>query len=159
MNRQVLVKAEQIARMVVRGLPLTKVCIEMGMSYEGLVRITRHQEYLQIEEHVRNAVVGQMDARLAKRAEMETEVEDAVPEALQVLLDNLRKKRDLRAALEVLDRDPAHQFSKASRTQPFDAQTPQMSSEALADAIKQADTTYDMMKRASALDSQKPTEA
>jgi hypothetical protein len=43
-----------------------------------------------------------MDARLAKRAEMGTEVEDAVPEALQVLLDNMRKKRALRAALEVL---------------------------------------------------------
>jgi hypothetical protein len=131
----------------------------MGMSYEGLTRITRCQEYLQVEERVRNAVVGKMDARLAKRAEMGTEVEDAVPEALQVLLDNMRKKRDLRAALEVLDRDPAHQFSKTSRTQPGDAQTPQMSSEALADAIKEANITYNMMKRASALDSQKPTEA
>jgi hypothetical protein len=77
----------------------------MGMSYEGLIRITRCQEYLQIEERVRNAVVGKMDAQLAKRAEMGTEVEDAVPEALQVLLDNMRKKRDLRAALEVLDRE------------------------------------------------------
>jgi len=63
----------------------------MGMSYEGLIRITRCQEYLQIEERVRNAVVGKMDARLAKRAQMETEVEDAVPEALQVLLDNVRR--------------------------------------------------------------------
>ena len=88
MNRQVLIKAGQVARMIVRGLPLTKVCGEMGMSYEGLIRITRCQEYLQIEERVRNAVVGKMDARLAKRAQMETEVEDAVPEALQVLLDN-----------------------------------------------------------------------
>ena len=63
----------------------------MGMSYEGLIRITRCQEYLQIEERLRNAVVGKMDARLAKRAQMETEVEDAVPEALQVLLDNVRR--------------------------------------------------------------------
>jgi len=108
---------------------------------------------------VRNAVVSKVDAQLAKRAEMGTEVEDAVPEVLQVRLDNMRKKRHLRAALEVLDRDPAHQFSKTPRTQPVDAQTPQMSSEALADAIKEADITYNMMKYASALDSQKPTEA
>ena len=45
----------------------------MGMSYEGLIRITRCQEYLQIEERLRNAVVGKMDARLAKRAQMETD--------------------------------------------------------------------------------------
>jgi len=45
----------------------------MGMSYEGLIRITRCQEYLQIEERVRNAVVDKMDARLAKRAQMETD--------------------------------------------------------------------------------------
>jgi hypothetical protein len=109
---------------------------------------------------VRNAVVGKMDTRLAKRAQMETEVEDAVPEALQVLLDNVRKKRDLRAALEVLDRDPCHQFGKAARVPP-PVETPQpgISSEALATAIKEADITYNLMKGASALDNQKPTEA
>ena len=132
----------------------------MDMSYEGLIRVTRCQEYLQIEERVRNAVVGTMDARLAKRAEMETEVEDAVPEALQVLLDNVRKKGDLRAALEVLDRDPSHQFGKTARVPPpVDTLKPSISSEALASAVKEAEITYNMMKRADALDSEKPKDA
>ena len=41
MNRTVKLKAEQIARLVVAGCPLTRVAIEMGMSYDGLLRITK----------------------------------------------------------------------------------------------------------------------
>jgi len=33
MNRQVEIKAEQIARMIVKGIPATRVAVEMGMSY------------------------------------------------------------------------------------------------------------------------------
>lgn len=147
MNRQVEVKCVQIARMVVKGMKLTQIAIEMGMSYSGLVAITRRPEYLALEEQVRSGVVMQMDARLAKRAAMQTEMEDHVPDAMKVLLDAVTKKRDLRAALEVLDRDPQRTFSKASRSEPV----PQpgvagLPTEALAEAVKQADITHNILQ-------------
>ena len=123
MNRQVYIKAEQIARMRVKGIPMTRICIEMGMSYDGLVRITRDPTFLQIEDAVRQQVTGKMDARLAQRAQMEDEVEDAVPEAMKVLLENMRAKRDLKAALEVLDRDPQRQFAKGAAGKPLGGKT------------------------------------
>jgi hypothetical protein len=149
MNRQVSIKCEQIARMVVKGMPLTRISVEMGMSYDGLRAITLRPEYLLIEEQVRNAVVGKMDARLAKRADMQDEVEDAVPEAMKVLLEGV-KKRDLKAALEVLDRDPQRQFAKTSRVQNTTINqqgTMSIGSEALAQAKKEADITHSIMEQ------------
>jgi hypothetical protein len=147
MNRQVEIKCDQIARMVVKGMPKTRIAIEMGMSYDGLVRITRCPEYLVIEESVRNAVVGKMDQRLAKRAAMEVEVEDHVPEAMRVLLDAVTKKRDLRAALEVLDRDPRRQFAKQRGDAPINPLQPgvAVASEALATAVREADITHKLI--------------
>jgi hypothetical protein len=153
MNRQVEIKAEQIARMIVKGLPKTRVAIEMGMTYEGLQRITRCPEYLQIEERVRATVLGKMDARLDKRAQMEAEVEDAVPEAMKVLLDHVRQKRDLRAALEVLDREPTRTFAKQQRPENATLQ-PGISSEALASALKEADVTQRIMQAQNAQEAQ-----
>jgi hypothetical protein len=100
--------------MVVKGISYTRIAVEMGMSYDGLIRITRQPEYLRVEESVRAQVTGKMDARLAKRAEMEDQLEDAIPEAMKVLLDSVTKKRDLRAALELMDRDPQRQFAKGN---------------------------------------------
>jgi hypothetical protein len=157
-NRQVEIKAEQIARMVVKGLPRTKIAIEMGMTYDGLTRIFRCEEYIEIETRVRSELLGKMDQRLAQRARMECEIEDAVPEAMQVLLDNVRKKRDLRAALEVLDREPSGQFSKSRRDERAELK-PGISSEALANALKEADLTNKIVKHASVLDASPPAEA
>lgn len=149
MIRQVEIKAEQIARMIVKGIPKTRIAIEMGMSYEGLTRITYEPAYLLIEERVRNEVLGKMDARLAKRAEMSDEVEDAVPDAMQVLLDAVTKKRDLRAALELLDRDPARQFAKTKQTQ-LSSTTLQtgLASDTLSQAVKEADLTHKVLQDA-----------
>jgi hypothetical protein len=135
--------------MIVKGMPKTRIAIEMGMSYDGLVRITREPEYLKIEEDVRNMVVGKMDARLAKRAEMSDEVEEAVPEAMKVLLDAVTKKRDLRAALEVLDRDPQRQFAKSKSVTLGPSGvgvTSGLSPDALASAVKDADLTHTILK-------------
>lgn len=153
MNRQVEIKCDQIARMIVKGMKCTVIAIEMGMSYDGLMRIVRQPEYLAIEERVRNEVVGKMDARLAKRAEMSSDVEDAIPEALQVLLDGVKKKRDLKAALELLDRDPRGQFTKnASRSAAQAAASPgvtatPLASEALANAVREADITHTILEK------------
>lgn len=154
------IKAEQIARMVVRGIPKTRIAEEFGMTYAGLENLTLSPEYKQIEDSVRMRVTKQMDERLDRRARMEEEVEDAVPEALKVLLDHVREKRDLRAALEVLDRDPAHIFTKSAR-QPVDTRPPQISSEALATAIKEANWTHKLVESAQAgvLDSKPIAEA
>ena len=149
MKRNVQIKIEQIARMRVKGIPATRICIEMGMSYGGIMNILRHPDYLNIEEGVRKGVINTMDARLAKRASLELDIEDAVPDALSVVLDQVRKKRDLRAALEVLDRDPMKQFAK-SGSKPLTPQTNDpsaISSEALAQAVKEADITHTIMQK------------
>lgn len=148
MQRQVIIKAEQIARMVVKGMKGTRIAIELGMSYDGIQRILRNPDYLLIEDRIRKEVLGRMDARLEKRAQMGEEVEDAVPEALAVLLDAVKKKRDLKAALEVLDRDPQRQFAKAKPQQPAAASGPQVSalpSDALAQAMADADITHTIL--------------
>lgn len=150
MQRRVEMKAEQIARMIVKGMKGTQIAIELGMSYDGVCRILRNPDYLRIEEGIRKGVLGKMDARLAKRAEMGEDMEDAVPEALGILLENVRKKRDLKAALELLDRDPQRQFAKAKpAAQPAALGQPTLGSlpsEALAQAIQDADLTHNILQ-------------
>lgn len=149
MNRQVEIKCDQIARMIVKGMTKSRIALEMGMSYDGLNRITRCPEYLLIEENVRAAVVGKMDQRLAQRAAMSTEMEDHVPEAMKVLLEAVTKKRDLRAALEILDRDPKKQFAKTSRTEAtLTNPNASIASDTLAQAVKDADITHTLLKNA-----------
>lgn len=158
MNRRVEIKAEQIARLVVKGWKGTQIAIEMGMSYDGLQRILRQPEYLAIEQRVRQEVLGRMDARLAKRAAMEEEVEDTVPEAMRILIDQVTKKRDLKAALELLDRDPRRQFSKSKQgVQPDGGGVaPGLGGEALGAAIKDADLTHNLIQKKQQVADQQP---
>lgn len=152
------IKAEQIARMIVKGVPKVEIAREMGMQYGALMQLTVSPEYKRIEDEVRCRIIRRMDERLEQRARMVEDVEDAVPEALQVLLDNVRQKKNLRAALELLDRDPHHTLVKASR-QEANNKPPEISSEALAHAVKEANWTEKLIEQASALDAQKPAEA
>lgn len=152
MNRQVYVKAEQIARLIVKGCKATQIAVEMGMSYPGLMRILHCPEYLKIEESVRAEQVGRLDARLIQRAALNDDVDDAVPEALGILLEEVKVKRNLRAALEVLDRDPRRQFAKgkavevtAPGAQAAGATT--LTGDALGTAIKDAESTHDILVR------------
>lgn len=162
MNRFVKIKAEQIARHVVNNVPLTKIALAMGMSYDGLLRITKTIEYQEIEADIRAQHLGQLDAKLAARVDLRQkaadEMEDAVPEAMQVLLDGLRKKRDLKSALEVLDRDPKRQFAKgASAAKPAETVRPSIDSKVLAQAVKDADITHSILNKQ--VQSTKPAEA
>jgi len=157
MNQTVKLKAEQIARLVVQGVPKSRIAIEMGMSYDGLIRITKTDEYLMIEQDVQGRMLGQMDAKLAQRADlrkkMDDEMEDdAVPEAWKIVLDNLRKKRDLKTALEVLDRDPKRQFAKGAagaqaQAQAAAAPRPVIDSAALSQAVADADITHELLQK------------
>ena len=58
MNRNVYLKAEQIARLRVQGVPGSRIAMEMGMSYDGLLRIMKTEEYFQIENEVQGNVSG-----------------------------------------------------------------------------------------------------
>lgn len=133
MNRQVQIKSEQIARWVIAGRKGTWIAEQLGMSYAGLMRIYSNPEYREIENDVRQRVLGQMDTTLDKsrtiddpmaardrerasaRAKIREDYEDnAVPAALQVLVDKVKKNNDLTAAIAILDRDPSAQFVKQS---------------------------------------------
>lgn len=161
MRRQAYLKAEQIARMMIQGLRMGAIAQRMGMSYEGLLRITKTSEYIQIEDEVRKRVLGQMDAALDKRADIRQQMQDqmeddAVPEAWKIVIENLKHKRDLKAALEILDRDPQHQFSKGLRpsgeaAQQFNQQHYVVDAKALAQAIQEADATHSIINKAATL--------
>lgn len=156
MNRQVEIKAEQIARMVVAGLRATRIAEQMNLSYAGLQRILQCQEYLDIENRVRKENIGKMDAALDARAQLKNDLEDAVPDALKVLIDQVKQKRDLRAALEVLDRDPSRTFAKGSGAV---VQTPnggQIPQSVLDTAVRDAEKTREILIR---VPQAKPAEA
>lgn len=145
LNRQFEIKAELIAHMVVAGVARPKIAVALNLTYKGLDGILSTPEYQTIEARVAGRATKQMqeitDRRIEKRLELKTEVEDAVSEAIHLLLQKLRKEKDLRAALEILDRDPRHDFTKASRQAEIREKAPAISSEALASAIKEADMT------------------
>lgn len=170
MNEDSRKKAEQICRMLWQGYGRAQTARMMGMSYEGLLRITKTEEYREIDEIIRQQVLGGMDATLARRTdirnvrdELRDEMEDAVPEAWRVLIQNLRHKQNLKAALEVLDRDPERQFSKTGaglrpvqNTNIGVGVQVQIDSQALAQAIQEADRTHELINRAG---KSKPAEA
>lgn len=157
MNRSVKLKAEQIARLRVQGVPGTRIAIELGMSYDGLMRIVKTEEYQQIEQEVQGVLLGQMDATLSKRADMRKKMademeDDAVPEAWKVVLETMRKRRDLKTALEILDRDPKRQFAKgASNAAAQAAAGPParqpLDSKVLTQAMSDADITHDLLEK------------
>lgn len=147
MNRQVEIKAEQIARMVVAGMRATRIAEQMQLSYAGLQRILQCQEYIDIETRVRKENIGKMDAALDARAQLKNDLDDAVPDALKVLIDQVKQKRDLRAALEVLDRDPKRTFAKGGQQiiqTPAGGQIPQS---VLDTAVRDAEHTREILIR------------
>jgi hypothetical protein len=133
--------------MIVKGFSKSKIAVQMGMSYAGLVRITLDPEYLKIEQAVRNQVLGKMDSVLDKRAAMENEINDTVPDALRLILDGVRQKHDLRCALEVLDRDPKRQFSKNPNQRNNAIANQDTLPPDLASAAKKADEVMDQILR------------
>jgi hypothetical protein len=156
MNRQVEIKAEQIARMIVAGLRATRIAEQMNLSYAGLQRILQCQEYIDIETRVRRENLGKMDAALDERAQLKNELDDAVPDALRVLVDQVKIKRDLRAALEVLDRDPKRTFAKGGQQiiqAPNGASIPQS---VLDTAVRESERTREILIR---VPQAKPAEA
>lgn len=158
-RRSIEIKAEQVARMRVAGLAPHEIAKQLNMTRHGLDRVLHCPEYIQIEDQVRKRVNTKMDEMLDRRAEMKKAVEEAVPEAIELLLAAMREKHDIRAALELLDRDPKRDFVKASRTQPVEEQRIGISSQALASAVRDADLTHKIMEQASSIDGQKPAEA
>jgi len=155
MNRQNEMNAELIAQLVVAGVERPKVARSLDMTYPTLDRIMSTPEYQAIEDRVAGRTKKKMeelaDERLKTRLGLKVEVEDAVAAAIDVLLRKLRKndKDQLRAALEILDRDPLHQFTKASRQADSRDNAPQLSDEAFAEAVKEAAITRKIVEEAS----------
>jgi hypothetical protein len=159
MDNDVKFKAELIARLHLADLTKREIAKQMEMTYAGIDRIMRTDEYKTIEQQIKAGMIEKLDGRLEKRMALKREVEDAVPEAIRVLLDHLRTKRDLKAALEILDRDPHHILGKVSRPTLQQASNPHISSEAMAKAVKDAELTHKLMQAAPVLENQKPGEA
>jgi len=155
MNRQNDMTAELVAQLVVAGVARPKIARALDMTYVALDRIMTTPEYQAIEDRIAARTKKKMeeltDERLKQRLGLKDEVEDAVAEAIDVLLCKLRKKDkdQLRAALEILDRDPLHDFTKASRQVDNRGKTPSLSPEAFSNAVKEASVTHKMITEAS----------
>jgi len=150
MNRQNEMTAELIAQLVLAGIKPPKIAHALGLRHIQLASIMDTAEYEAVEQRITNHSIQKMqdiaDARLERGLALKEEVEDAVGEAIQLLLKKLRKDEDLKAALEILDRDPRHQFAKASRQDPRE-NAPSISAEAFSNAIKEAGITHKMIEQ------------
>lgn len=152
-------KAVEIARLLRQGYGIPQTAKMMRLTYHGLLRITKTVEYKMIAQEEAEAASKSLDHIRADirsiREELNEEMENAVPEAWCVLIDNLRQRKDLRAALEILDRDPQKQFSKSGSLTQVGVSV-NIDSQALAQAIHEADRTHQLIDQAAKL---KPGEA
>lgn len=158
MQSKVQIKLEQIARLRVAGAKDTKIAEQIGISYGGLTRIIALDEYKEVEDRVATEVLGHMDAalvdsrtQLIRRQKVEAlreEIRNTIPDALTNLLDAVKTKRDLRASLELLDRDPdcvAVKRSKADVTSVAGPTHGTVSAATVESIRKDADATRDLL--------------
>lgn len=118
LHLKVRLKIEQIARLRADGVKDASILRILGITQSGLSRIIRLDEYKEIEEAVVQGKLTKMDELLANRTKtMQDFYAPAVPAAMRTLVEAvLNKKASLtdrmRAASEILDRDPRRAFVK-----------------------------------------------
>jgi hypothetical protein len=149
-SKAVVAKAEEIARQLLKGRSPQSTARQMGMSYEALIRITATAEYQEIEAGVAKTL-GDKAVKAGPRSRIQEEMEELIPQAFRVLQEKL-EKRDLKAALEILDRDPERQLAKGrdgSQPAPVSGGVKvHIDSKALAQAVKEANQTYELIEKA-----------
>jgi hypothetical protein len=111
------IKIQKIARWRVAGLSDRKIASLLGMSPDGLHRLTSTPEYKEFETTYLEGHLTQMDEALAGHVDaIREQFRVAVPAAMRTLVEAVTQKRDLRAALEaakeILERDPDRVLSK-----------------------------------------------
>ena len=120
MTDAIKTKIEQIARLRVGGLTLTAIAANLGMSIDGIARITALDYYKQAYEKVSQEQITRLDKQLQDKADILTKhFNEGIPQAVATLYEAVKQKRDMRVALEAakefLDRDPERRFVKTSR--------------------------------------------
>jgi hypothetical protein len=121
MKATILYKLNQIARLrLFSGMKDDSVATLVGLSRGGLSRIIALPEYAEVERQLLDGGITKLDEAVAqKHEEMKKLFAPAVPAAMRTLVEVVTQRRDLRAAvaasIEVLDRDPDRNFTKASR--------------------------------------------
>lgn len=103
------------------GVKDAQVCQFLNISQGGLSRIVALQEYKDIEAAILNGYITKVDEALAGKVElMRAHFSVAVPAAMQTLVEAVKQRRDLRAAIaaskEILDRDPDRTFVAVGKT-------------------------------------------
>lgn len=153
LDRKSEMRAELIAQMVCAGIEKVQITKDLCITRKRLEFLMATPEYQAIELRISDASKRKMqelaDQRLQQRLALRTEVEDAVDKAIRVLLKKLNEsdgKEQLRAALEILDRDPRHDFTKASRQTEKGNSPPPISPEALSNAVKEAGVTHNIIE-------------
>jgi hypothetical protein len=120
MHIKVWLKIEQIARLRCAGVNDNQIKRMLGISVFGFHRITRLQEYKDVEAAMYAGTISRFDEMISSKHEvMKQYFASAVPAAMRSLVDAVLQKRDLKAKLEaakeILDRDPKRTFTKESR--------------------------------------------
>jgi len=112
MTEKVRILIELIARLRIARISDDTIAERIGLSRAGLYRITSTPEYKAKQAEVLQDVVGHTDDILKTRADYLAQewAKQAVPAAMQGLVDVVRQRRDLRACIaaskEILNRDP-----------------------------------------------------
>lgn len=132
-SSRLLLKMEQIARFRVAGAKDVAIARQLNLTNSGLQRILRTIDYLEIQQNVLGCQLDKMDVVLNENVGLMRKTFDtAVPAALRFMVEQVKQKRDLRAAMKaaenILDRDPEGRYVKASdrgkiSTQPTEAGT------------------------------------
>jgi hypothetical protein len=117
LHAQTKIRIEQIARMRISGIRDQKICDLLGINPPVLKFICQKPEYKETEEALLLGHLTQMDEAIAGKVdELRQGIRCAVPAALRCLVDAVNQRRDLptalRAAGEILDRDPDKSLSK-----------------------------------------------
>lgn len=117
MNWKTAVRIEKAVQLEASGLPDADICLMLGLTPAGLTTMKRSPAYQAVRIRIKTGIVSQLEQGLAEEQEyLKTKVKEAVPAALQVLVDNLKNpdpKVRHNAATDLLDRD-GH-FAKVSR--------------------------------------------
>lgn len=112
MQDKLRLKIEQLARLALAHASNADMMRYSGLTQSGLSRILALPEFKEQVARLQAQLMSHGDAVLQRKLDQTLRVfDDAVPEALQALVDTVKQNRDLKArmlaAREILNRDPA----------------------------------------------------
>lgn len=124
-----MVRQEKLLRLVMCGYMLRECCEPMGLSYSTLRKYAKESSFMEELRKLSEEVYARVDEELSMKATtLSSKIEEMSEKALQTLeamLDSDKDAVKLKAATEVLDRNPeTSKTRKVEQTNRHDFVTP-----------------------------------